>query len=217
MKKTVLILLALMLAGTMVSAQSAGDFGLVYRFDPAPQVWPNLANPEIKPAYNIQNAQGLGIIYHFTDQVAIYPTLIFGAVSTSMEREPDVGDSVDLYEQSFILFGLEIDLPIYLKRVDNVSVFFAPGLRIASGVDDFEDKTNTDPDVVTKLFEFGGSVKFGAQATFNRFAVFSSYGLRFDFVKLTKEYENFDDVGKGPAFGTTQLSIGLIYYVGGDS
>ena len=205
MKRIALILVALMLVATMVSAQNEGDLGLVYRFDPAPM---NVTGA---------NIQGLGMIYHFSDQVAIYPTLLIGFVKTTKEIEPDAGDTVDVAEDSLLVFGAEVDVPIYLKRVDNVSVFLAPGLRLVGSVNDYEDKQDSTNDETVRLFEFGGSVKLGGQVTFNRFAVFSSYGLRFDYGKLTTEVDGGDIIDKGPVFGTTQMSIGLIYYVGDDA
>ena len=215
MKKIVLILVALMLVATMVSAQNEGDLGLVYRFDPAPQVWANTSL--LGPSFNYQNVQGLGMIYHFSDQFAIYPTLLIGFVKATTEFEPNGGDTVDVEEESLLVFGVEVDVPIYLKRVDNVSVFLAPGLRLVSSVNDYEDKQNSANDETVRLLEFGGSVKLGGQVTFNRFAVFSSYGLRFDYGRITIEENGGDIISKGPAFGTTQMSIGLIYYVGDDA
>ena len=215
MKKSAMLLLVLLFTTGAAIGQSAEDFGIVYRFDPAPQVWANV--DLLGPSFNYQNVQGLGVIYHFSDQVAIYPTLLFGFVKATTEFEPDAGNTVDLEEESLLVFGIEVDVPIYLKQVDNVSVFVAPGLRVVTSVNDYQDKQNSANDEVARVSEFGGSVKLGGQVTFNRFAVFSSYGLRFDFARITIEQDGGDAIASGPGFGTTQMSIGLIYYVGGDS
>ncbi len=224
MKKLLVFLVVLVLAGTAAWAQNEGDFGLVYQFSPGPQTWVNTNNSELDPTFNYESSQKIGMIYHFTDQVAIMPMLLVGYVKTEAEAEPDNGDKIDWEEESLLYLGMEVDVPIYLKRLDNVAVFLAPGLRIASANNDLEI-TRRDPStqVTTKLTEIGGRLTLGSQATFGRFGVLASWGLRFDHVKLTQETQDAPDpdddgelIAKGPAFGTTQLSIGLVYYIGGE-
>ena len=213
--KNIFIALLFFLSITLNSfAQEAKDFGLVYKFNPGPSLWIS-ENTTGNTMFNIDKFQGLGIIYHFSDKIALQSNLIFGFVKFSTVYEPDEGSNIDLEEESILVLGIEANLPFYVKKIENVSLFLSPGITLSTAVNNWEDITDEYQDMKYKYFDIGGLFNIGGQATFGRFAVFSSWGIGFQYVSLKLEYEDNDTVWiTGPAFSTNQLSVGLIYYVG---
>ena len=130
MKRMSLVVVLLVAVGLAASAQAGGDLGLLYKFDVAPSAWlsPNWST------FTIPSFHGVGVIYHVTDRLALMPTVFFGWGKLDYES----GGS-KTYDETLMAAGVEIDVPLYIKKSNNIRVFLAPGLRGVVGFFDYEN------------------------------------------------------------------------------
>lgn len=214
MKKVLSIVILTVIGLSGLPAQSAGDYGLIYSFHPTPpNRWITVGSQPNVPEIDPTNLHSIGAVYYATDTVALQPSLIFGRIKASTSVNPDTGDSVDIREDKLFVLGLEMAVPVVLHTVENISLFVAPAPRFLRATYSYTDEQNSTNDEKWIFAEFGVAVKVGAQVTFGRFGVFSSWGLRADYINLKREYDDRDVTTKGPAFGTSQAQIGLVYYI----
>ena len=203
MKTGIIVLLTLVIGAPMAFSQNVGDIGMVFKFSPA-------------------SIQGIGAHYQVTEEIGLQPSLVFSRSSFTLEEESDDGAKSET-DETLSSFGIEVLVPYYLHRIDNISVFAAPGLRYLRTTYDSEFDSNIfwDYERDNTINEFSLILNLGAQANFGRFAVFSSWGLQVFFLNSTQEAspsvsgaaEDFEVTTSGSGFSLSQLSIGTIFTV----
>jgi len=213
-------LLIASVAGT-VCAQDAGRFGLVYKFEPVPQLSATV-DDFLPTTFTTDVSQGLGVHYQASESAAIQTVVLFG---TGTFRDEFEAEDVAEWETEARIstFGIEVLVPWYFHTNDEVSVFLAPTVRYSmfSYEDEFDAEGYWDTEYAITYHETNASVQVGGQANFGNFAVYSSYGIGVNFIGVDvstepsepdQELETNTTV-TGAGVTTSQLSIGLIYFV----
>jgi hypothetical protein len=217
---TILSLLLFCVVGTVV-AQDTGSFGLVYKFEPVPQLSAKV-DDFLPTTFTTDVSQGIGVHYQASETAAVQSMLLFGTGTYTDEfGAEDVAEWET--EATITTFGIEVLVPWYFHTNGDVSVFLAPTVRysVFSYEDEFDSEGYWDTEYTISYHETNASLQFGGQANFGNFAVFSSYGIGVNFIGITVETEpsepdqelDTDRTVTGAGLTTSQLSIGLIYFV----
>lgn len=202
MKKYFSVFITFIFLTPMAFGQNAGELGLVFKFNPS-------------------DTGAVGVHYQVTNDVAIQPSMAFSRSSRTQDftREEDGAKWKEEVARSSN--GLDILVPYYFHRIDNISVFIAPGLGyLREAIEtNFDSDTFVDDNSEAVQRRFHMILNLGSQVNFGRFALYGSWGVRVFFLdRESKDYPSVNGEGLSRKWETTetgfsldQLSIGMIF------
>lgn len=199
MKRALILLIGMLVVTAGLSGQSAGEAGGIYELTASPRVW--LPLDSVQQDFALQSLQKAGWMFHLSDTLAIQPSFFAGLAI----QENDSGG-----QRSMFASGIEVDVPLYTNHARNVSFFFAPGVRWLSAIS--ISAPNAENFSGTNYTELGIRLKGGAQARFGNLAILSTGGVRIDYISTATGSDPNTVRNQGAGIGTTQFTIGLIYY-----
>ena len=212
MKKILLAsLLALAATTSSFGAVKDGKFGIDFSFAGSLGLWTGANNGQASaPTFNGMPAVGLR--YHITDMIAVAPSLGFYTASGT-----DNNINGSKRETSLTAWGLGLEVPIYLLKLNALDFYVAPGMGYASSSS--TEKNTTAAGVVTEGTKTG-----------NHLSLFAAIGLQIPindqlhaFGKTTigyasattnpsNSFTNNDVDDKSTYFGLQSWAVGAIFY-----
>jgi len=212
--KKIIIASALMLAATTSSfgAVKAGKFGMDFSFAGSLGLWTTSNNGAANmPTFN--GMPTVGFRYHITDMIAIAPSLGFASVSGTNNNV-----NGNKTENSGSQWGLGLEIPIYLLKLNALDFYVAPGVGYTS-------QSST-----SKTTFASGATPTESESTGSFLSLFAAIGLQIPindqlhaFGKTTIGYasgttnpdkkSNPSDVDdKSSYFGVQSFAVGAIFY-----
>src|SRR5262245_20313371 len=141
----------------------------------------------------------VGLLWHATDSVAIFPAITFNHSSSEGTPRSD-GWS----------FGLDLGARFYLKKYDNVRTYISPRFSYTHTSTSLAGTGAPPLDLTSN--STGGAGTFGAQfAASPRFSVYGEAGISFAH-RTSKTKGIFPSSSKGTTWGTV-AGVGIVFYL----
>jgi hypothetical protein len=185
MKKTVLML-AFLASSSAFANVKGGKFGMDFSFAGSLGLWQTGNNGSANiPTFN--GMPTVGFRYHITDMIAIAPSVGFWTATGTNNTNSTLAAQTKSTETSTTAWGLGLEIPIYLLKLNLLDFYVAPGIGY------------TPTSTTTKVTRVDGLSTEG-KSTGAYLSVFAAIGLQ---VPINDQLHAFGKTTIGYASGTT--------------
>lgn len=187
MKKTVLALALVATTGAFANVKG-GKFGMDFSFAGSLGLWTTGTNGNAGlPTFN--GMPTVGFRYHITDMIAVAPSVGFVMANGTNNTNNTTAGSVLSTEKSVTAWGIGLEIPLYLLKLNMLDFYIAPGVGY------------TPTSTTTKTTYVGGTpAATEGKETASYLSVFAAIGLQ---IPINDQLHAFGKTTIGYATGTT--------------